>query len=474
MTPVTTDVMRFATALVLSRCIIRMSSDGRYVWASEVRALLRSGIARNHVDSAAVSGFLLYGSVPHPLTWHSDVRCIEPGTCLEISGHGASEIHYWSVKDVAGTRHADVPARTLAEAVGCHLISDAPLGVFLSSGVDSTGLVALARKAGAHLRTLTVIFDEADHSEETTGTAKHFETDHTQIRITAEDFMDELPHVLSAMDQPTADGLNTFFVSKAAHAAGLKTVLSGLGADEMFHGYRHYRWLEDYRREWNAFAHLPRFARRALAGLAASGGAWMGNESWGRLRGLTDATPASLYLAMRGFFAPDVVARLTGRSVLQPAVPESAAHGFADETTFQATEISRYLHDQLLRDADVFGMAWSLEIRVPYLDDEVVAMALAAPSDNHKRQGINKPMLVDAIGDESVLAAARRPKTGFAFPLDRWMRRYSRELLERALQADLDGTEIRRLWTAFERGHINAVRAWALVVLGSQHAGEHR
>ncbi|HEY4084924.1 MAG TPA: asparagine synthase-related protein, partial [Bryobacteraceae bacterium] len=170
--------------------------------------------------------------------------------------------------------------------------------------------------------------------------------------------------------------------------------------------------------------------------------------------------PASLYLAIRGFFDSDSVEQLTGMRM--PALSEDGK--------FQTIEMKRYLHDQLLRDADVFGMACSLEIRVPYLDHEVVETALAQADEVHARPGINKPLLVDAIGDDIVLNAARRPKTGFVLPLGKWMRKHSNELREHALQSDLDRNEICRLWSAFESGKMNATRAWALVVLGSLRA----
>ncbi|HEY4087751.1 MAG TPA: asparagine synthase (glutamine-hydrolyzing), partial [Bryobacteraceae bacterium] len=424
---------------------------GKVVLASEVKAIASDG----GIDPHAVAGFLLLGSIPHPLTWRKGVRCLEPATYLEISQNGLRSEPYWTV---AGKSHGEMRA-VLSDAVERHLISDAPLGVFLSSGVDSTGLVALARRAGSRIRTLTVTFDEADHNEQTAEIARYFETDHSEIRITARDFVDEIPRILGAMDQAASDGVNTYFVSKAARASGLKTVLSGLGGDEVFRGYRHYAWLAKCRREWSVFAAMPGSLRRAGSALAASAGAALGKESWRRLRDVGDATPGSLYLALRGFFDSDSVEQLTG---MRPNISEDG--------NFQTIEMKRYLHDQLLRDADVFGMACSLEIRVPYLDHEVVETALARADQAHVRPGVNKPLLVDAIGDDVVLDAARRPKSGFVLPLGRWMRKHSDELREQALQSDLDRCEIRRLWSAFESGRMNATRAWALVVLGSMRA----
>ncbi len=454
------------------------TKDGRYGFASEVKTLLRSDLVGEARDENAVAGFLLFGSVPQPLTWRKDVRCMEPGSYIEFSRSGVRQARYWSAHERG--KDATELRETLSTAIRQHLISDAPLGVFLSSGVDSTGLAALAQRAGLHPRSLTVVFDETSHNEETSAIARRYGTEHSEVRVSAVDFMREMPKILAAMDQPTADGINTFFVSKAAHEAGLKTVLSGLGADEIFRGYRHYHWLENYRRELRLFGQLPRFARSAIARLAAKGGTLAGNESWERLNILADGTPESLYFAMRGFFTPEVVARLTGRKandILQqmPAAEEPSAgrSEFGDRGVFQAMEMHRYLHDQLLRDADVFGMAWSLEIRVPYLDHEVVECALAARPASHLRQGVNKPMLVDAIGDESVLEAARRPKTGFTFPLEKWIRQQSAELRERALKADLEPQEVKRLWKAFEEGRMNGVRAWALIVMGAMGGTQH-
>jgi len=458
--------------------------DGRRAFASEVRAVMQSGILTDTVDREAVAGYLLLGSVPHPRTWRRDVRCLEPGSYAEVSRDipgGMRVTRYWTLADAAVSANCEDPGTVLANAVNQHLISDAPLGVFLSSGVDSTGLVALSSHAGVCVRTLTVVFDEASFNEDTRDIAKHFGTDHTEVRVTAQDFLRELPNALCAMDQPTADGLNTFFVSKAAHEAGLKTVLSGLGGDEVFRGYRHYRWLEKYRREWKFLGTMPGLMRRAVAGGAARIGVGLGNEQSTRLRGLATGTPEALYASIRGFFTPETVARLTGNSMSEILITmrdlESAQDGqsspgsYADAAALQRVEMNRYLHDQLLRDADVFGMAWSLEIRVPYLDHEVVAQALAASDARHSRPGVNKPMLVDAIGDETVLAAARRPKAGFVFPLEKWMRGNSGELRERALQADLDTNEVARLWALFEEGRMSATRAWALIALASAKAG---
>src|SRR3569833_2099230 len=171
--------------------------DGRIVFASEVKTIASEG----GIDPDAVAGFLLLGSVPHPLTWRKGVRCLEPAAYLDSSRSVVRRVLYWTLN---GKSHGEMRA-VLSDAVERHLISDAPLGVFLSSGVDSTGLVALARRAGSRVRTLAVTFDEADHNEQTAGIARHFETELSEIRITARDFVDEIPRIVAAMDQPASD-----------------------------------------------------------------------------------------------------------------------------------------------------------------------------------------------------------------------------------------------------------------------------
>jgi asparagine synthase (glutamine-hydrolysing) len=214
-----------------------VAADGRYAFASEVKAVVRAGFVEERTDRNALAGFLLNGSVPHPLTWRSGVRSVEPGSYIEISAAGMRTemrtVRYRALQTAAAGQDADA-GQVLTKAVNEHLISDAPLGIFLSSGVDSIGLLALARRAGVKPRTLTVIFDEKDHSEDTAAIARSYGAEHSEIRVTADDFMEQIPRFLCAMDQPTADGLNTFFVSKAAHDSGLKAVLSGLGGDGCF------------------------------------------------------------------------------------------------------------------------------------------------------------------------------------------------------------------------------------------------
>ena len=452
-------------------------------FASEVKALVRSGAAAAELDRQALAAFLCLGSVPAPRTIAAGVRCLPPGHVLEVDREGQRLRRYWDLPAPDADDPAldvDTAARRvrprLLEAVEGHLVSDVPLGVFLSGGVDSGGLVALARERAANpLHTLTVTFAEPGFSEAVParGVAVAHGTVHQEVPVGAADFLDELPAFFEAMDQPTHDGVNTFFIARAARKAGLTVVLSGAGGDEVFRGYPHHRRLAQGLLPW--IASRPGWLRAPVVRGAAAVGRLRGREQWGRLAYLAPAaSPAALYLAVRGFFAPDQVARLSGLAPadLEPVLAEalgSPADGRDAVEAVHRLEVRRYLHDQLLRDADVFGMAHSIEIRVPYLDHEVVETVARLPARLKLHPGENKPLLARAVGDPTVRALAGQPKRGFSFPLDTWLRTHADTLAPLAERADgLERREVRRLWRAFRAGRLHWSRAWALVVLGAK------
>jgi asparagine synthase (glutamine-hydrolysing) len=388
---------------------------------------------------------------------------------------------YWDFDFAASNRAGAAQlGSVLRDAVERHLVSDVPLGIFLSAGVDSSGLVALARPCQERLKTLTISFAEQEYDEAVLArqVAERFETEHHELRVSGADFVREFPNILAAMDQPTNDGVNTYFVAKLAREAGLTVVLSGLGGDELFWGYSHYHWMARNRRVMRMFAKAPRLLRNALVGGAAAYGRVRGKEAWMRLNGLGAGMSAEgLYLALRGFFAPEQVQRLlgAGQSEMEQLLSENLA-ALRPATTngdyasgMNYVEMKRYLHDQLLRDTDVFSMAHSVEVRVPYLDDAVVAAASSVPAALKTNASFNKPALVDAIGDSLVAEASRRPKRGFSFPMGKWIREQSGSMRELALETSvLDRGAVTNLWSAFERGHLHWSRAWSLAVLGAR------
>jgi len=476
-------------------------SGGIVTFASEVKALLANGLVPNQRDMQAVAGFLVSGSIPSPATIIKGVSSVPPGHYLAIRERGTSLRKYWDLSDVPPTREsADIEhvRALLQDSVSRHLMSDVPLGVFLSGGVDSGALVAFASRANdfpvvagfsrtnddasvasafrrTQLKTLTVVFDEAQFTEaaEAAAVARRFGTDHQEIRVTRQEFIGELSNILAAMDQPTNDGVNTYFVSRAARQAGLTVVLSGLGGDEVFFGYKHYRWLNG-RAAW--LAACPSAARQLLTKGAALWGRARGQDNLMRMDFLqTGVSSRELYLLLRGFFAPRHVMQLLDldRRQLDGIVEQHFDSNVAtDESTspnaFNHIEFKRYLHDQLLRDADVFSMAHSIEARVPFLDHTVVEYAASLRAAEKIGNGINKPLLVGAVDDPLLFKAASAAKRGFSFPMAAWMKDSADDLESMAVGGDmLNRGAVRSLWKDFRAGHLHWSRAWALTVLGA-------
>jgi asparagine synthase (glutamine-hydrolysing) len=453
------------------------TSAGNLVFASEVRALVASGIVPKERDPEALAGFLLAGSVPSPLTVTKGVRCLPAGHYLTWKDATVAVRKYWDLEFETANQTlpsvADLRVE-LEDTVARHLVSDVPIGIFLSGGVDSGALVALAKRArSAELTTLTVVFNERELSEGRSASkvASHFQTKHQEVLVTESDFRRDLPAVFAAMDQPTNDGVNTYFVSKAARQAGLTVSLSGLGGDEVFWGYPHYRVLADGFR-W--LGRCPTRARKILMGSAAAVGRLRGKESWSRLAYLNrGASSTEVYLSVRGFFAPRQVERLLGIGPREIQTAVEKHFGLAEPrgtNGFNYLECKRYMHDQLLRDTDTFSMANSLEVRVPFLDHAIVEHVAHVRPGLKVANGINKPLLVHAVDDPLLFEAGVRKKLGFSFPMDRWMTRYAAELEEMSEGVDgMDRTAVRELWKEFRNGRLHWSRAWALTVLGARN-----
>jgi asparagine synthase (glutamine-hydrolysing) len=452
----------------------------RLAFASEVKALIHGGLSPE-ADLSAMAGFLCLGSVPSPRTWLKNVHCLPPGHSICATRRGIEIRKYWELSYQSDSQPEI--GRLLADSVARHLVADVPVGVFLSGGVDSAGIAFLAaRNRTAPVRTLTIAFDEQEFSEaaEARRFAEAFGTDHHEIRVTGKEFEAEIPRFLEAMDQPTADGVNTYFVSRAASQIGLKVVLSGLGGDEIFFGYRHYRDLVGAGGAglFGDYLRAPDLIRRMIGRGASFYGRHGGGEKWERFDYLSGRPfNESLYLMVRGFFPPARVSRLLGISPaeLNRSLDESfsllrmpGSNGHVDPNRFHFLEMKRYLHDQLLRDSDVFSMAHSIELRVPLLDDLLVeAGCHIAPADK-MANGVNKPRLVDGFGHPAIQEAAARPKRGFVFPFARWIANHAGQFEESAMSGTpLDRGAVRDCWKDFRNGRLHWSRAWSTVALAS-------
>lgn len=418
--------------------------------ASQVKALLAGGKIAREPEPAGIVGFHLFGSVPEPFTLYQQIRQLPAGHYLWADERGADEPQPWFsiAQTYLDAAQADVPAGTspaknadrqhtvteaLLDSVRHHLVADVPVGAFLSAGIDSGSLVGLMRDAGATtIQTITLAFDEFEGSANDEAplaeqVAKQYGTKHTTRRVGRQEFENDLPAILDAMDQPSIDGINTWFVSKAAAEQGLKVAVSGLGGDELFGGYPSFRDIPRWVRWLRTPAALPGLGvtfRTIVAPLlrplgvspkAASmleyGGDWAGAYLLRRGLFMPWELPALLgvELAQEGMRRLDPLARI--RSAIKP-FPHSTFARVA------CMESALYMRNQLLRDADWAGMAHSLEIRVPLVDAsllfEVGPMALKGPT-------WGKQCLADAPTIKLKDAIRQRPKTGFTTPVSHWL-----------------------------------------------------
>lgn len=452
----------------------------RLVWASEVRALLASGLVPDVAEPEALVRYLQLGSVPAPLTTVRGVRALGPGEWLSITEDGLTRHRYWSLAAVERERALDgassraeivVATRALLDdVVERHLTADVPVGVFLSGGIDSSALVALAAPHRRPLVTLSLDASGDAQSEAPIArlVAERFGTAHQTVEIGDLGLDAAMPAFFRAMDEPTIDGLNTYVMGAAARRHGVPVILSGTGGDEVFWGYRHLRRARAYERVGDVVAALPGPARTGLARAVAGGGrAIRHGGALDRLAYWDRPSPTSLYLTVRGLFGPADVRRLLGTARDDLDAPAFAS----DRPSLARLEFEHYLPNQLLKDADVMGMAHAVEIRVPFLDHRLVEHVATVPPEMLRARRTPKPLLLAALGEALPRAVWDRPKAGFTLPFAPWMRRHARALRdETRAGAGLDPRAVDRVWDGFDTGRTHWSRPWALVALARRTA----
>ena len=248
-----------------------------FVFSSEIRSMLRSGFIPRQVDKEALRDFLSFQSVYAPATIIKNIFQLMPGEYAIVSSKGIQKTFYWRAEtspngfEIPNKETAQKKVRELLTAsIERRMMSDVPLGAFLSGGIDSSAVVALMAQASERpIDTFTVSFAEKqfDESRFADIVAKKYNTNHTTIRLTPDDFLKELPAALDAMDAPSGDGLNTYVVSKATKNAGITVALSGLGGDELFAGYSYFRHFQKIKTAYPLYWHLPQSLRSPFLSL---------------------------------------------------------------------------------------------------------------------------------------------------------------------------------------------------------------
>ncbi|MGA2202581.1 MAG: asparagine synthase (glutamine-hydrolyzing) [Terriglobales bacterium] len=468
-------------------------SEQIFVFASEVRTLLGTGLVPRKVDPTGVLSYLAFGSVYEPWTIVEGMMAVPPGHVLTVENGSVSGREYWNPlqsfsraesepRSGNGSAMADQLPAILRDAVLSHLVSDVPVGVFLSGGIDSSALVAVLSHNGVRANTFSLVFQEEEFNEGqySREIARRFGTEHHEIPVSQQDTLAVLPEALCAMDQPTIDGINTYLVSAKTRAAGVKVALTGLGADEMFAGYSNFRRVPRMESLSKRFGRLPRLARRPLAAsIALFGGKGDRSRKLAELATGHESVvhPYFLVRMLFGaaerealFSAPDY--RASQRSldrVLQESITESQSLDPVNRVSYLESHF--YTRNTLLRDSDFMSMAHGLELRVPFLDRALVEACFRIPGNKKLQGDLPKSLLLASLGVELPREVVNRPKRGFTLPFERWLRGEIRAVVEDALrksnwdQTSISAGAVREVWNRFLAGETSWSRPWSLFVL---------
>lgn len=462
-------------------------TNGIFAFSSELRSLLASNLISKKIDEDSLVDYLRYQTVHAPHTIIKGVKMLMPGHYIEMKNAGLKTKNYWSLTNNIsnasdGKSYKEVCKDVndlLSKAVERRLIADVPFGAFLSGGIDSSAIVGLMSKVSAEkVKTFSITFDESGFSEAKYAQliAKKFNTDHHEIKLKATDFIDQWPNALKAMDHPSGDGVNTYVVSKATKEAGITMALSGLGGDELFAGYSVFNHaLKLKQNKW--LNSIPLFMRSAGGSVFSKVKPGVPSQKIAALLKQDEISFNSLYPLTRQVLMDKQIGEILNKQPLTTnRVSEIISEIQLSTNNHQLTitsiaEISTYMQNVLLRDADQMSMAHALEVRVPFIDYTLVEYVLGIP-DKYKVPTSPKKLLVDALGDLLPDEITNRPKMGFAFPWKLWIKNELRTFCEQKMIALskrklFNEQGILKLWKGFLSNdpHITWSRIWYLVVL---------
>jgi len=479
-----------------------------FVFASELRAVLASAAVPRRISLDALTSYFLYGSVSEPVTLVENVFSLPPGHRLLLHLPDRRRVPrarpWWDPRRASAARDPKRPRdfasatkqtrAMLQDSVRAHLIADVPVGLFLSSGLDSSAIACLAAREQKGIQSFTLSFpgtayDEAPLAQ---AVARHAGTKHREVPLHGDDMLSRMEEAIAALDQPTMDGVNNYFVSWAAREVGLKVALSGLGGDELFAGYQTFDDARRLRQLEQVARFVPASFRRLsvplVAGLLGSQSSADGARKISDAWQMPDALPHSYFFA-RLLFPPSSVVRLTEPHYRKSLVGidgvtlEPTWLGWFERVADQARlaepvagiswlEMRTYMSSTLLRDTDSVSMARSLEVRVPFLDTPFVEFICALPNNARVRNDRKKALLREAVGDLLPAEILRAKKRTFTLPWEDWLRKELRPRLEESftniapgLAEHLHAGGVREVWENFLEGRTTWSRPWALYVL---------
>ena len=472
------------------------SSERHFLFASEVRTLLGTGLIPRRIDRAGLLNYLAFGSTCDPISLVEGIWALPPGNSLVWDGGKLHQKKYWDLRPgeqqtnpgvpLDSTRRAHVEDELHAELDHCiriHMASDVTVAMFLSGGIDSSAITGILRREGFPLKTFSIVFQEAAYNEAEYSrlVARTFGTEHHEVLVSQRDALAAIPQALSAMDQPTVDGINTYFVSRETRAAGIKVVLSGLGGDELFAGYSNFQTVPRMERFQRIWRHLPTATQRGLSNAFA----WISpdTDQTRKLTALATENGNLLhpYFLARMLFTPRSRGALLSAIDSRELCRSSAALADCVDQAIYLDPVNRvsylesrcYMLNTLLRDADVMSMAHGLEVRVPLIDHRLAEKLITLPGSWKMDRHTPKPLLVRALRGALPNRVIHRAKRGFTLPFEHWLREDLHAEVESTLtkiavgplSSLLNAAAVERVWKNFQEGRTSWSRPWSLYVL---------
>lgn len=434
-------------------------------FASEIRPLL-SGPAI-HLSKEALSEYIAFGHMPGTSPNFNGIYSIPPGGWMKVNQAGIIETGMWWPEQtgflpiIQSLKKVDCVDRVhdlMTQAVKEHLLSDVGVGAFLSGGIDSSIITLIAGRAlGRQLKTFTVGFPNSDHDERDIArkVASLAGSEHHEIEVNEHTCLDWVKEAVLSLDIPSVDAINTYIVSKAVQQSGVKVALSGLGGDELFGGYPSFSSVPLL----SKLRYIPSDLRRLLINQ-------LPDSYKEKLADLNDVSTVSLTVARRRFVSVNKLYNLN----LPDGTPSVPFTPLGLDTMGQISwgEMQGYMIPMILRDSDQMSMAVGLEIRVPFLDHQLVESVLAMPQRCKIGKG-TKPLLVEAFRKELPSVVYDRPKQGFSLPMDGWIRGPLEPFTEAGIQAAanlLQSTAPTDSWRAFKERKLHWTRLWSWCILG--------
>ncbi len=463
-------------------------TNGTWLFASEIRALLASGLVKKELNRKVLPEFFMYQTVHAPRTLINNVNMLLPGHYMLLKNGAMNITRWWSPRenfavDSHNKTYKEVCSdinTLLTAAVERRLISDVPFGAFLSGGIDSSAVVGImSRIQEQPVKTFTIAFGEKEFSEAgfAKQVAKKFNTDHTEFLLKPEDFLKALPVALNALDHPSGDGPNSYIVSELTRKHGVTMALSGLGGDEIFAGYPVFnRSLQIEQYNW--LFSIPAPLRGLMGSVYASLKPGIASEKLAQLLHNQDGSLLNTFPVSRQVGLPKHVKALTGSLSEPDALQEILQRELSNRgsqlptlSKVSVAEITSYMQNVLLRDTDQMSMAVALEVRVPFLDYELVEYVVGV-KDEFKKPVFPKKLLVDSLGDLLPDQVVNRKKMGFVFPWEIWLknelRSFCEEKIQQLIKRDIiNGNYLAASWERFLKGDKNVrwLDMWLCVVL---------